>query len=219
MDICKVNPLPRFCIGDVLRPREGLLSNRQSHPSGRLHVLPGRMGQPGRGVITDTEHSRADSIRRCSTIEMPFVIYDCTYREEMERHRGQGARHGNRASALPGRRRAGLALFHHDPTLPTRNWTRWRNWPRQVAGAFAARDGQTLNFPVSLHENASYFTQPALRPINFLIGSHAASFESCGDCEQPFQESQADSSCTRWWVSRPTGSPPSNVCCNCATMA
>lgn len=47
----------------------------------------------------------------------------------------------------------GLALFHHDPSRTDEELEEIEKLAKdRFAGAFAARDGQTLEFPVALHK-------------------------------------------------------------------
>ncbi|TIU17706.1 MAG: MBL fold metallo-hydrolase, partial [Mesorhizobium sp.] len=108
-------------------------------------------------VITDTEHEpdKLDQAVLGLIEDADLVIYDCTYtEEEMERRRGYGHstwQQGVKLCEAAGAR--GLALFHHDPTRTDEELDEIEKLAKEgFAGAFAARDGQTLTFPVSLHK-------------------------------------------------------------------
>lgn len=155
LEICKANLDYRdFVSGDVLRPRDGVVVRTGSltHPGGCIGY---RVEWGGRVValITDTEHEpgKLDQAVLDLIRDADLVIYDCTYTEaEMERYRGnghstwqQGVKLCEAASAR------GLALFHHDPTRTDEQLDEMEKLAKdRFAGAFAARDGQTLKFPV-----------------------------------------------------------------------
>ncbi|WP_192250714.1 MBL fold metallo-hydrolase [Mesorhizobium silamurunense] len=159
LDVCKASLDCRdFVSGDVLRPREGVVVRTGSliHPGGCIGY---RVEWGGRvvAVITDTEHEpdKLDQTVLGLIEDADLVIYDCTYtEEEMERHRGDGHstwQHGVKLCEAAGARR--LALFHHDPTRTDEQLDEIEKLAKdRFAGAFAARDGQTLKFPVSLHK-------------------------------------------------------------------
>ncbi|TIP79281.1 MAG: MBL fold metallo-hydrolase, partial [Mesorhizobium sp.] len=108
-------------------------------------------------VITDTEHEpdKLDQTVLALIEDADLVIYDCTYtEEEMERRRGYGHstwQQGVKLCEAAGAR--GLALFHHDPTRTDAELDEIEKLAKdRFTGAFAARDGQTLKFPVSLRK-------------------------------------------------------------------
>ena len=147
-----------FASGDVLRPREGVVVRTGSltHPGGCIGY---RVEWGGRvvAVITDTEHEpgKLDQAVLDLIEDADLVIYDCTYtEEEMERRRGNGHstwQQGVKLCEAAGAR--GLALFHHDPARTDEELDEMEKLAKdRFAGAFAARDGQTLKFPVSLHK-------------------------------------------------------------------
>ncbi|PBB82767.1 MBL fold metallo-hydrolase [Mesorhizobium sp. WSM3879] len=159
LDICKASIYCRdFVSGDVLRPREGVVVRTGSlnHPGGCIGY---RVEWGGRvvAVITDTEHEpgKLDQAVLDLIEEADLVIYDCTYTEdEMEDRRGNGHstwQQGVKLCEAAGAR--GLGLFHHDPTRTDEQLDEIEKLAKaRFAGAFAARDGQTLKFPVSLHK-------------------------------------------------------------------
>ncbi|TGV75576.1 MBL fold metallo-hydrolase, partial [Mesorhizobium sp. M00.F.Ca.ET.149.01.1.1] len=84
-----------------------------------------------------------------------LVIYDCTYtEEEMERYRGNGHstwQQGVKLCEAAGARE--LALIHHDPARTDEELDEIEKLAKErFAGAFAAQDGQTLEFPVLSHK-------------------------------------------------------------------
>ncbi|MBB6409682.1 MBL fold metallo-hydrolase [Mesorhizobium sangaii] len=159
LDICKASlDYHDFVSGDVLRPREGVVVRTASlvHPGGCIGY---RVEWGGRvvAVITDTEHEpdKLDQAVLGLIADADLVVYDCTYtEEEMERRRGHGHstwQQGVKLCEAAGAR--GLALFHHDPTRTDEQLDEIEKLAKKsFAGAFAARDGQTLKFPVSLHK-------------------------------------------------------------------
>ncbi|MDG4887116.1 MBL fold metallo-hydrolase [Mesorhizobium sp. WSM4887] len=159
LDICKASIDCRdFVSGDVLRPREGVVVRTGSlnHPGGCIGY---RVEWGGRvvAVITDTEHEpgKLDQAVLDLIEDADLVIYDCTYTEdEMEDRRGNGHstwQQGVKLCEAAGAR--ALGLFHHDPTRTDDQLDEIEKLAKaRFAGAFAARDGQTLKFPVSLHK-------------------------------------------------------------------
>ncbi|PBB99255.1 MBL fold metallo-hydrolase [Mesorhizobium sp. WSM3862] len=159
LDICKASIDCRdFVSGDVLRPREGVVVRTGSlnHPGGCIGY---RVEWGGRivAVITDTEHDPGTLDQAVLDLieDADLVIYDCTYTEdEMEDRRGNGHstwQQGVKLCEAAGAR--GLGLFHHDPTRTDEQLDEIEKLAKaRFAGAFAARDGQTLKFPVSLHK-------------------------------------------------------------------
>ncbi|RWB35109.1 MBL fold metallo-hydrolase [Mesorhizobium sp.] len=159
LEFCKARLDYRdFVSEDVLRPREGVVVKTGSliHPGGCIGY---RVEWGGRvvAVITDTEHEpdKLDQAVLGLIEDADLVIYDCTYtEEEMERRRGYGHstwQQGVKLCEAAGAR--GLALFHHDPTRTDEELDEIEKLAKEgFAGAFAARDGQTLTFPVSLHK-------------------------------------------------------------------
>jgi len=157
LDICKANLDDRdFVCGDVLRPREGVVVRTGSltHPGGCIGY---RVEWGGRvvAVITDTEHEpdKLDQAVLGLIADADLVVYDCTYtEEEMERYRGNGHSTWQQCVKLceaAGAR--GLALFHHEPSRTDGELDEMEKLAKdRFAGAFVARDGQTLKFPISL---------------------------------------------------------------------
>ncbi|MER9119740.1 MBL fold metallo-hydrolase [Mesorhizobium sp. M0954] len=159
LEACKASLDYRdFVSGNVLRPREGVVVRTGSlmHPGGCI----GYRVEWGGGVvavITDTEHDpdKLDQTVLGLIEDADLVIYDCTYtEEEMERRRGYGHstwQQGVKLCEAAGARR--LALFHHDPTRTDKELDKIQKLAKdRFTGAFAARDGQTLNIPVSLRK-------------------------------------------------------------------
>ncbi|ESZ47301.1 MBL fold metallo-hydrolase [Mesorhizobium sp. RSR565B] len=158
LGVCKASLDCRdFASGDVLRPREGVVVRTGSlaHPGGCIGY---RVEWGGRvvAVITDTEHEpgKLDPAVLGLIENADLVIYDCTYtEEEMERYRGNGHstwQQGVKLCEAAGAR--GLALFHHDPARTDDELDEMEKLAKdRFARAFAARDGQTLTFPV-LHK-------------------------------------------------------------------
>ncbi|MER8658573.1 MBL fold metallo-hydrolase [Mesorhizobium sp. M0847] len=158
LGVCKASLDCRdFASGDLLRPREGVVVRTGSltHPGGCIGY---RVEWGGRvvAVITDTEHEpgKLDQAVLGLIRDADLVIYDCTYtEEEMERYRGNGHstwQQGVKLCEAAGAR--GLALFHHDPARTDDELDEMEKLAKdRFSGAFAARDGQTLTFPV-LHK-------------------------------------------------------------------
>lgn len=143
-----------FKSGEVINPwpevtvRTGSLN----HPGGCIGY---RVEFGGRAValICDTEH--VDGVLDANVLALiekaDLVIYDATYTdEEMESRRGFGHstwQEGIKLCKAAGANR--LALFHHDPFRTDAELAHIEAQARQAfPGAFAARDGQTLNFAV-----------------------------------------------------------------------
>ncbi|ESZ69505.1 beta-lactamase [Mesorhizobium sp. L103C119B0] len=158
LGVCKASLDCRdFASGDLLRPREGVVVRTGSltHPGGCIGY---RVEWGGRvvAVITDTEHEpgKLDQAVLGLIENADLVIYDCTYtEEEMDRYRGNGHstwQQGVKLCEAAGAR--GLALFHHDPARTDDELDEMEKLAKdRFSGAFAARDGQTLTFPV-LHK-------------------------------------------------------------------
>ncbi len=154
LDVCKANlDCHDFVAGDVLRPRDGVVikTTNLNHPGGCIGY---RVEWGGRAVafVCDTEHEpgKLDAGVLGLIEGVDLVIYDCTYTEdEMPRRRGYGHstwQQGVKLCEASGAR--GLALFHHDPTRTDEDLdVIEREAADAFAGAFAARDGQTLEFP------------------------------------------------------------------------
>lgn len=151
LEICRAKLQTRdFVSGDVLRPREGVTVRTASlnHPGGCIGYRVEWAGHAV-AVITDTEHEpgKLDPAILGLIDRADLVIYDCTYTEdEMQKHRGYGHstwQQGVKLCKAAGARQ--LALFHHDPA---RTDTQLELIEQQAnlafPGAFAARDGQTL---------------------------------------------------------------------------
>ncbi|RVD61166.1 MBL fold metallo-hydrolase [Mesorhizobium sp. M2D.F.Ca.ET.185.01.1.1] len=159
LDVCKANLDYRdFVSGDVLAPREGVVIRTGSltHPGGCIGY---RVEWGGRvvAVITDTEHEpgKLDQAVLGLIQAADLVIYDCTYtEEEMERYRGNGHstwQQGVKLCEAAGARE--LALIHHDPARTDEELDEIEKLAKErFAGAFAAQDGQTLEFPVLSHK-------------------------------------------------------------------
>src|SRR5262245_22073152 len=151
LDICRACfEYQDFVSGDVLNPRPGIVVRTGSlnHPGGCIGY---RLEWRGRilAVITDTEHEPGtldpavlDLIRNAD-----LVVYDCTYTEEEMPHR-RGFGHSTWQQGVKLCEAAGarsLALFHHDPARADAELRVIERRAKQAfAGAFAARDGQTL---------------------------------------------------------------------------
>ncbi|RCS22629.1 MBL fold metallo-hydrolase [Phyllobacterium salinisoli] len=154
LDICKANiACNDFVSGAILQPREGITIRTASlnHPGGCIGY---RVEWGGRAIalISDTEHEpgQLDAAILGLIEDADLVIYDCTYIEpEMERYRGFGHstwQQGVRLCEAAGAR--GLALFHHDPKRSDGQLEIIEQQAKDAfAGAFAARDGQELEFP------------------------------------------------------------------------
>ena len=121
-----------------------------NHPGGAIGY---RVEWGGRAValITDTEHEpdRLDPTVLELIEAADLVIYDCTYTdEEMQRKRGYGHstwQEGVRLCEAAGAKR--LALFHHDPARTDADLSAIEGAAvERFPGAFAARDGQVLEF-------------------------------------------------------------------------
>jgi phosphoribosyl 1,2-cyclic phosphodiesterase len=152
LEICQANLDCRdFVSGDILRPRDGVAIRTASlnHPGGCIGY---RVEWGGRAValISDTEHEpgKLDAAVLGLIEDADLVIYDCTYTEqEMKRKRGYGHstwQQGVKLCRAAGARR--LALFHHDPARTDEELdVIEREAVRAFSGAFAARDGQTLD--------------------------------------------------------------------------
>lgn len=140
-----------FKPGEVLAPRDGVVIRTGSlnHPGGCVGY---RVEMGGRSValISDTEHipGKLDGAVLELIDGADLVIYDTTYTDaEMKRFRGFGHsswQQGIRLCEAAGARR--LALFHHDPTRTDAQLDEIEAQAKaQFAGAFAARDGMTLD--------------------------------------------------------------------------
>lgn len=153
LDVCRANLVSHdFNSGDVLKPRKGVTIRTGSlnHPDGCIGY---RVEWGGRTValISDTEHEegRLDPVVLDLIGHADLVIYDCTYTEaEMPRRKGFGHstwQQGVKLCKAAGARK--LALFHHDPARSDAELeVLERDAASAFAGAFAARDGQVLNF-------------------------------------------------------------------------
>ena len=141
-----------FRSGDVLHPwpevtvRTGTLN----HPGGCIGY---RVEFAGRAValIFDTEHvdGAPDENVLALINDADLVIYDAAYTdEEMTKHRGFGHstwQEGVRLCKSAGVRK--LALFHHDPFRTDADLAKIEAMAKaSLPGAFAARDGQVLEF-------------------------------------------------------------------------
>lgn len=154
LNVCKANLVCHdFVSGDVLRPRDGVVVKTISlnHPGGCIGY---RVEWGGRAVavVSDTEHEagKLDAAVLGLIEGADLVIYDCTYTEdEMPRRRGYGHstwQQGVKLCEAAGAR--SLALFHHDPTRTDEDLDLIESEATEAfAGAFAARDGQTLELP------------------------------------------------------------------------
>ncbi|PBB20599.1 MBL fold metallo-hydrolase [Mesorhizobium sp. WSM4313] len=159
LDVCKASlDYCDFVSGDVLRPREGVVIRTGSltHPGGCIGY---RVEWGGRvvAVITDTEHEsgKLDQAVLGLIEDADLVIYDCAYtEEEMERYRGNGHSTWQQGVRLCEAARAReLALVHHDPARTDEELDEIEKLAKnRFAGSFAARDGQTLEFPVLSHK-------------------------------------------------------------------
>ena len=151
LEICHANiTCNDFRANDVLVPREGVTIRTGSlnHPG---NCVGYRVEWDGRAValISDTEHVPGvlDPNVLALIQDADLVIYDANYvDEEMERYRGWGHSSWEQAIRLceaAGARR--LALFHHDKgRTEAQLGVIERNARKRFAGAFAARDGLTL---------------------------------------------------------------------------
>lgn len=151
-DICASNLDCRdFAPGDILSPRDGFLVRTGSlnHPGGCVGY---RVEASGRVValISDTEHipGKLDPIVLDLIKDADLVIYDTTYVEsEMKRFRGFGHstwEQGVKLCEAANAKR--LALFHHDPIRTDAKMEQMeRAAQERFRGAFAARDGMTLD--------------------------------------------------------------------------
>ncbi|WP_274626769.1 MBL fold metallo-hydrolase [Arvimicrobium flavum] len=140
-----------FAPGDTLSPREGVVIRTGSlnHPGGCVGY---RVEWEGRSIalISDTEHipGKLDATVLELIRDADLVIYDATYTEaEMKRYRGFGHstwQQGIKLCEAAGARR--LALFHHDPSRTDAELDEIEAQARaRFAGAFAARDGMTVD--------------------------------------------------------------------------
>lgn len=142
-----------FTSGDVLHPHENVTIRTASlnHPGGCIGY---RVEWGGRAVclISDAEHEpgKLDPAVLGLIEDADLVIYDCTYtEEEMPRRQGYGHstwQQGVKLCEAAGAR--GLALFHHHPARTDAEIDGMEQLAvGAFAGAFAARDGQTLDIP------------------------------------------------------------------------
>ncbi len=155
ISICRADVVSRnFKPGDVLRPwpEITLRTGSLNHPGGCIGY---RVEYGGRAValISDTEHvdGTPDANVLALIEKADLVIYDAAYTdEEMETRRGFGHstwQEGIRLCKAAGAKK--LALFHHDPFRTDTELAYIEAQARQAfPGAFAARDGQSLNFAV-----------------------------------------------------------------------
>ncbi len=153
LDICRAQLDCRdFRSGDILRPRPGVTVRTGSlnHPGGCIGY---RVEWGGRAVavITDTEHEPGELDPNVLALisQADLVVYDCTYtEEEMVRKRGYGHstwQQGVKLCQAAGARQ--LALFHHDPArTDTQLDAIEQRAVAEFGGAFAARDGQVVEF-------------------------------------------------------------------------
>lgn len=153
ISICRASVVSRdFKSGDVLNPWPDVTVKTASlnHPGGCVGY---RVEFGGRAVamICDTEH--VDGIPDANVLALiekaDLVIYDATYTdEEMKNRRGFGHstwQEGVRLCKAAGAKK--LALFHHDPFRTDTELARIEAQAKEAfPGAFAARDGQSLNF-------------------------------------------------------------------------
>lgn len=153
LDMCKANiTCNDFVSGDTLQPRKGITVRTGSlnHPGGCIGY---RIEWGGRAIalISDTEHEPGELDP--AVLELiegaDLVIYDCTYLEaEMQIKRGYGHstwQEGVKLCEAAGAR--SLALFHHDPRRTDDQLKAIERQAKEAfAGAFAARDGQELQF-------------------------------------------------------------------------
>jgi ribonuclease Z len=153
MEVCRACIGTRdFVAGDVLKPQAGVTIRTGSltHPGGCIGY---RIAWGGRVVclISDTEHEpgKLDPVVLGLIEDADLVIYDCTYtEEEMLRKRGYGHstwQQGVKLCEAAGARR--LAIFHHDPSRTDDQLAAIEKEAMAAfPGAFAAHDGQTLEF-------------------------------------------------------------------------
>lgn len=153
LDVCKANLICRdFVSGDVLSPRSGVTIRTASllHPGGCVGY---RVEWGGRTValVTDTEHIPGELEPAIVGLiaGADLVIYDCNYtEEEMPLRKGFGHstwQQGVKLCKAAGAQ--GLAIFHHDPWRTDTELSAIERQARQAfAGAFAARDGQIIEF-------------------------------------------------------------------------
>ncbi|MBN9070639.1 MAG: MBL fold metallo-hydrolase [Rhizobiales bacterium] len=151
VDSCTANLAYRdFVPGDVLAPAEDIAVRTAplNHPGGCVGY---RVEWAGRAValVSDTEHmpGTLDPVILDFIRGADLVIYDTTYTDaEMQRFRGFGHsswQQGIRLCEAAGAKR--LALFHHDPARTDAQLAAIERDARErFAGAFAARDGLTL---------------------------------------------------------------------------
>ena len=143
-----------FKSGDVIKPWPDITMRTGSlnHPGGCIGY---RVEFGGRAValICDTEHVDGELDPNVLALieKADLVIYDATYtEEEMENRRGFGHstwQEGIKLCKAAGAKR--LALFHHDPFRTDAELAQIEAEARQAfPGAFAARDGQSVNFAV-----------------------------------------------------------------------
>lgn len=151
VDSCTSNLAYRdFVPGDVLMPKEGVEVHTAplNHPGGCVGY---RVEWQGRSVVlvSDTEHAPGslDPVVLDFIKDADLVIYDSTYTDaEMAKYRGFGHsswQQGVRLCEAAGAKR--LALFHHDPSRTDAQMADIERAAKErFAGAFAARDGLTL---------------------------------------------------------------------------
>jgi ribonuclease Z len=136
----------------VLRPRSGVTIRTASllHPGGCIGY---RVEWGGRAVavVTDTEHIPGELEPAIVGLieDADLVIYDCNYtEEEMPLRKGFG--HSTWQQGVKLCEAAGahqLAIFHHDPARTDTELAEIeRQAKRAFTGAFAARDGQIVEF-------------------------------------------------------------------------
>lgn len=151
ISMCRAALLSRdFHSGDVLRPMPGVTIRTGSlnHPGGCIGY---RVEFEGRSValISDTEH--VEGVLDPTILQLidraDLVIYDAAYtEEELPRKKGFGHstwQQGVKLCKAAGARK--LALFHHDPFRNDAGLAELEALAKAAfAGAFTARDGQTL---------------------------------------------------------------------------
>lgn len=152
LDLCKARLWTQdFRSGAVLHPRDGLTIRTASldHPG---NCIGYRVEWGGRAVVvasdTESRPGKLDAAILDLIRDADLVIYDCTYtEEEMPRRRDYGHSTWQAGVALceaAGARR--LAMFHHDPARTDVELDALEQQAKLAfAGAFAARDGQTLD--------------------------------------------------------------------------